>query len=63
MNEAFKSLTNGKEAGFDNISNELLKNTSYISKLYLQTFLNQIIDDDEVPEDLIIGKCILIFKV
>ena len=63
LDEALKSLKNGKAAGYDNISNELLKNTSYTSKLYLQTFLNQIIDDGEIPEDLNIGKCMLIFKV
>ena len=63
LDDALKSLPNGKAAGFDNISTELLKNTSFLSKLYLQSFLNQIIEDGEVPEDLNIGKCMLIFKV
>ena len=63
LEESLKSLPNGKAAGFDNISNEMLKNSSHLSRLYLQTCLNQIIADGAVPEDLNIGKCMLIFKV
>ena len=63
LDEALQNLPPGKAAGFDNISNELLKNSSYGSKLYLQTFLNRIIEDGEVPQDLNLGKCMLIYKV
>ena len=57
------SLPNGKAAGYDNIPNEMLRHTNYNSRLYLQTFLNQIISDGEVPPDLNLGKCMLIYKV
>ena len=57
------SLPPRKAAGFDNISNELLKNTNFDSRLYLQTFLNKIISDGEVPPDLNLGKCMLVHKV
>ena len=57
------SLPNGKAAGYDNIANEMLRHTNLNSRLYLQTFLNQIISDGEVPPDLNLGKCMLIYKV
>ena len=63
LEKTLQTLPSGKAAGFDDIPNELLRNTSYTAKLYLQTFLNQIISDGEVPQDLNIGKCMLIFKV
>ena len=56
-------LPNGKSAGADNLANELLKNSSYKSKFYLQSFLNRIIQDGEVPVELNRGKCMLIYKV
>ena len=61
--QTLNNLPNGKAAGFDNISNELLKNSNYDTRLYLQTFLNKIISDGEVPPDLNLGKCMLIYKV
>ena len=63
LEQILKDLPDGKAAGIDNISNELLKHSSFESKLYLQTFLNKIIQDGEVPVELNQGKCMLIFKV
>ena len=63
LDQILKDLPDGKAAGMDNISNELLKHSSFESKLYLQTFLNKIIQDGEVPAELNKGKCMLIFKV
>ena len=63
LDQTLDSLPNGKAAGTDNIPNELLKHSNLKSRLYLQTFLNKIISDGEVPEDLNLGKCMLIFKV
>ena len=63
LEQILADLPDGKAAGMDNISNELLKHSSFKSKLYLQTFLNRIIEDGEVPEELNQGKCMLIFKV
>ena len=56
-------LPKGKAAGVDNIPNELLKHSSQHSKYYLQTLLNRILQDGEVPPDLNKGKCVLIYKV
>ena len=56
-------LPSNKAAGTDNISNELLKNTNLVSRLYIQEFVNQILLEGEVPEELKIGKCVLIYKV
>ena len=63
LEQILKDLPDGKAAGIDNISNELLNHSSFESKLYLQTFLNKIIQDGEVPVELNQGKCMLIFKV
>ena len=38
-------------------------NTSVKFKHYILIFLNKIIQDGKVPQDLNIGKCILIYKV
>ena len=56
-------LADGKASGYDQIPNELLKNSGFKFKLYLQTFLNRVIEDGSVPQDLNIGKCMLIYKV
>ena len=63
LGEALDKLPNGKSTGYDSIPNELLKNVSFKFKIYLQTFLNRILEDGKVPEALNIGKCMLIFKV
>ena len=63
LDQILKELPNNKASGYDNISNEMIKNSSQTFRLYLQTFLNKIIDDGEVPSDLNIGKCILVHKV
>ena len=45
------------------IPNELLKNGSSVFKHYLMTFLNKMLEEGHVPEELNIGKCVLILKV
>ena len=63
LEEILDQLPNSKASGTDNIPNELLKNTSLISRLYLQSMVNQILVMGEVPEALNNGKCMLIYKV
>ena len=63
LEEALQNLPTGKASGYDDIPNELLRQSSHKARLYLQTFLNKIIEDGEVPQDLNVGKCMLIFKV
>ena len=63
LEKELKSLKDGKASGYDTIPNELLKNCSFTFKLYLQTFLNNILLKCEVPPDLNIGKVILLYKV
>ena len=63
LDEILDSLPNCKAAGIDNIPNELLKNTSVSFRMYLITFLNRILEKGEVPEELNVGKCMLVFKV
>ena len=57
------ALQDSKASGYDGIANELLKNTGFRFRLYLQTFLNRILKDGHVPQDLNIGKCLLVHKV
>ena len=57
------SLKDGKASGYDQIPNELLKNTGLKFRLYLKTFLNRVMEDGNVPPDLNVGKCMLIHKV
>ena len=63
MEEELDQLADGKASGYDKIPNELLKNTGFKFKLYLQTFLNKVMEDGKVAQDLNIGKCMLIYKV
>ena len=63
LETCLQQLPSGKAAGIDNIPNELLKHSSQHSKYYLQTLLNKILLDGEVPPDLNKGKCMLIYKV
>ena len=63
LEQILNTLPSGKAAGVDNIHNEMLRHTSFQSRLYLQTFLNKIISEGKVPPDLNLGKCVLIFKV
>ena len=37
--------------------------TSFSFKQYLMTFLNKVLDDGAVPQELNLGKCMLIYKV
>lgn len=63
LDQTLQNLPNGKSSGYDCVPNEMLKNSSFHFKLYLQTILNRIIEDGEVPPDLNLGKCMLIYKV
>ena len=63
MEAELSKLADGKASGYDKIPNELLKNSGFKFKLYLQTFLNRVMEDGNVPQDLNIGKCMLIYKV
>ena len=63
LDQILRDLPNNKAAGYDNIPNELLKNSSFKFKQYLLVFLNKIMKDGFVPEALNIGKCMLIYKV
>ena len=61
--QMLQKLPRGKSSGYDRISNELLMNTSLKFRHYILIFLNKIILDGKVPQDLNIGKCMLIYKV
>ena len=63
LNRILNNLPLGKSSGYDQIPNELLKQSSPKFKMYLQAFLNQILKDGKVPPDLNLGKCCLIHKV
>ena len=45
------------------IPNELLKNGSSTFKHYFVQFLNRVMGEGSVPEELNIGKCVLIYKI
>ena len=57
------NLKDGKASGYDGIPNELLKNTGFSFRLYLQAFLNKVMETGTIPPDLNIGKCMLVHKV
>ena len=63
LDSLLDGLPSGKSPGFDNISNELLKHSDSQFRNYLLTFLNQILQSGDVPKELNIGKCMLVFKV
>ena len=63
LNRILFKLPSGKSSGFDKIPNEMLKHSSFSFKQYLMTFLNKVLDDGAVPQELNLGKCMLIYKV
>ena len=63
LDEELDQLPDGKASGYDCIPNELLKNSCSDFRLYLLTFLNKILEEGSVPQDLNIGKCVLVHKV
>ena len=63
LGQELDGLANGKASGYDNVANELLKNSGYKFRLYLLSFLNKVMEEGVVPQDLNIGKCMLIHKV
>ena len=58
-----QKLKDGKASGYDGVPNELLKNTGDKFRLYLQSFLNKILDTGSIPPSLNVGKCMLVHKV
>ena len=63
LGQELDGLANGKASGYDNVANELLKNSGDKFRLYLLSFLNKVLEEGVVPQDLNIGKCLLIHKV
>ena len=63
LSQILSSLPNEKAAGYDQLPNELIRNCSDNFKQYLLLFLNQLITEGRVPEELNLGKCVLIHKV
>ena len=63
INSILDSLSSAKSPGFDNISNEMLKYSNSHFRDYLMAFLNKVLETGEVPKELNIGKCMLVFKV
>ena len=63
LDQILKELPNGKASGCDTVPNEMLKNAGVKFKNYLLIFLNKIMDEGIVPQELNRGKCILIHKV
>ena len=63
LTQILAGLKDRKSTGYDMIPNELLKHSSFKYRQYLLIFLNKIISDGGVPEQLNSGKCILIHKV
>ena len=63
LEQDLSNLTDGKASGYDAIANELLKNSGQQFKLYLQILLNKVIGEGHIPQNLNIGKCLLVHKV
>ena len=63
LDQILSKLPSGKASGYDQIPNEMLTHSSFTFKQYLLIFLNKVLADGRIPEDLNLGKCILIFKV
>ena len=63
LQNLLNKLPKGKSSGYDFIPNEFLINSSIQFQQYLVQFYNKIIEDGLVPEELNIGKCVLIHKV
>ena len=63
LEQTLCKLPTGKASGYDGIPNELLMNTNFEFRKYLQIFLNRILETGKVPETLNAGKCYLIYKV
>ena len=63
LSRTLASLPSEKASGYDQIPNELLKNSSEKFRQYILMFLNHIIEDGSVPEAMNLGKCMLIHKV
>ena len=63
LEEELAKLKDGKASGYDNVPNELLKNTNLKFRRYQKIFLNKVMDEGSVPPDLNKGKCLLVYKV
>ena len=63
LDDLIKKLPTGKSSGYDSIPNEFLINSNFKFRQYLNVFYNKIIKEGRVPEDLNLGKCLLLHKV
>ena len=63
LTQILANLPSGKSSGYDQVPNELLKHSSFSFIQYILCFLNRIIKDGKVPQELNLGKCMLIHKV
>ena len=63
LKDLLKDLPRGKASGYDGLPNELLSNASDLFANYILVFLNKILEDGQVPEEMNVGKCMLISKV
>ena len=63
LDQILEKLPLGKASGYDKVSNELLRNSSSSFRHYLMIFLNTVLKNGNVPEELNLGKCMLIHKV
>ena len=63
LNDILGQLPLNKASGYDSIPNELIRNSSPLFNHYLLIFLNKILEDGIVPQNLNLGKCMLIHKV
>ena len=63
LEDVLANLPKNKATGYDAISNELLTNSGPRFKQYLLIFLNKILEEGSVPQNLNQGKCVLIHKV
>uniref|UniRef100_A0A1Y1JWU5 Reverse transcriptase domain-containing protein n=1 Tax=Photinus pyralis TaxID=7054 RepID=A0A1Y1JWU5_PHOPY len=62
INEAIKSLKNGKAPGYDKITTEMLKNLDDRGTEMFWKLCNKIWDEEQIPEDWKIGLIVPIFK-
>ena len=62
LDSILNTLSDGKASGYDDVPLEFLKHSTAKYRNYLLVFLNKILSEGVVPEDLNKGKCILIFK-
>ena len=63
LDSILSNLSDGKASGHDDIPLEFLKHSTSKFRHYLLIFLNKILHEGVVPEQLNKGKCVLVYKV